>query len=118
MVHALAAGRQSYSGKQRCAAPFDFAGNARTDGYGWDISVRGHGSKHLETGTTQHVLIVVAEESGLDIELIDENSTPLSLGLDSLESAALMQTLEEKFGVDLSECDMMTRMSRLAEICG
>ncbi len=95
MVHALTAGRQSYSREQRCAAPFDFIGNARADGDGWDVSICGDGSKHLEKSCIEQLLEIIEQE--LCVQNVRPEQSFKELGADSLDFINIIMEAR-KFG--------------------
>jgi acyl carrier protein len=56
----------------------------------------------VEENSTRSVLIaLVSQESGVPVEEITLDSTPLSLGMDSLDTVALAQVIDDKWCVDV-----------------
>lgn len=65
----------------------------------------------------EDIITCITEETGISSKDMHPFSTLISLGLDSLEAAALILELEDRFGVDLDCCDLNTNLSELMLLC-
>ena len=65
----------------------------------------------------EEIITCITEETGIPAKEMHPFSTLLSLGLDSLEAAALVLEIEDRFSVDLDDCDLNTNLTTLMAMC-